>query len=111
MGIQSFFGLEETFAEVEKNIGEMNSEALNLKIYLEWGKWDLRSPHEEMNMREASKWLYSLLTSKGWEPMGGEVFDSTDFSSWSNRTGAMLQALFPLEGAPDMLSVWQTETP
>jgi hypothetical protein len=111
MGIQSFFGLEETFTEVKKNIGEMNSDTLDLKIYLEWGKWDLRSPHEEMNMREASRWLYDLLTSKGWEPMGGEVFDSTDFSSWSNRTGAMLQALFPLEGALDTLSVWQTETP
>ena len=47
------------------------------------------------------------------EPMGGEVADSTDFASWSNRTGLLLEALFPLDGKtpPASLARWVTANP
>ncbi len=43
--------------------------------------------------------------------MGGEVWDSTDWASWRNRTGLMLEALFPMEGVEPNLAAWQTGTP
>jgi hypothetical protein len=43
--------------------------------------------------------------------MGGEVWDSTDWGSWRNRTGVMLEALFPLAGTESGLTAWQTEAP
>jgi outer membrane protein assembly factor BamB len=108
LGLQSLYLLEQQMEVIGGAVGDATAETVPLRIYFEWGKWDLISPHEEMNMRRSSKWAFDLFVSRGWEPIGGEVWDSTDFSSWSNRTGVMLQALFPLEGAPDTLSIWQT---
>ena len=75
------------------------------------GKWDLTSPHEEMNQRKFSRWGWDLFTEKGWEPIGGEVWDSTDFASWANRTDVLLEALFPLEDAGAKLARWRTGSP
>jgi len=108
LGVQSLFLLEEEMRAVESAIGDADASTLSMNIYLEYGRWDLVSPHEEMNMRRSSRWAWDLFRSKGWEPIGGEVWDSTDFASWSNRTGLLLQALFPLEGAGDQLARWQT---
>jgi hypothetical protein len=108
LGLQSLFLLDQEMAFIEGSVGDADASTLPLKIYLEWGKWDLVSPHEEMNMRRSSRWASDLFASKGWEPMGGEVWDSTDFSSWGNRTGVLLEALFPIEGAASSLAEWQT---
>ena len=42
--------------------------------------------------------------------MGGEVWDSTDFGSWRNRTDVLLEALFPRDRAlgSNSLARWQT---
>jgi enterochelin esterase-like enzyme len=111
LGVQSFFSLEETIDMLVGAIGNNDAASLPMKIYLEWGRWDLISPHEEMDMRASSKQVWDLLTEKGWEPIGGEVWDSTDWASWRNRTGTMLEALFPLDGAESSLAVWQTSAP
>ena len=108
LGVQSFFSLEETFGMLVGAIGERDASEVPMKIYLDWGRWDLISPHEEMNMRASSREVWNFFKDKGWDPVGGEVWDSTDFGSWRNRTGTMLGALFPLEGAESTLAVWQT---
>ena len=82
-----------------------------LRIYLEWGRWDLISPHENMNMRAWAREAWNLLRDRGWEPVGGEVWDSTDWASWRNRTGVMLGTLFPMEGVEPDLAAWQTDAP
>ena len=61
-----------------------------------------------MNMRQSSEWAWNFLRGKGWKPVGGEVWDSTDFGSWKNRTGLLLQALFPLGDRESSLAIWQT---
>jgi hypothetical protein len=61
-----------------------------------------------MDMRASSRWAWDLLSDKGWQPIGGEVWDSTDFASWSNRTDVLLEALFPMPGSTDTLAAWQT---
>ncbi len=82
-----------------------------LRIYLEWGRWDLISPHENMNMRAWAREAWNLRRDRGWEPVGGEVWDSTDWASWRNRTGVMFEALFPMEGVEPDLAAWQTDAP
>jgi hypothetical protein len=108
LGVQSLFLLEGPMHDLEEAIGEADGSSLAMNLYLEWGRWDLISPHEEMNMRASSRWAWELYRQKGWDPIGGEVWDSTDFASWSHRTGALLESLFPLEGAQGSLAVWQT---
>lgn len=111
LGIQSFFSLEETMGMLVGAIGDKDASTLPMRIYLEWGRWDLISPHEEMNMRASSREVWNFFKKKGWDPVGGEVWDSTDFASWRNRTGTMLETLFPLEGAESSLATWQTSAP
>ncbi|MCZ6727098.1 MAG: PQQ-binding-like beta-propeller repeat protein [Acidobacteria bacterium] len=108
LGVQSLFLLEEQMKAVEEAIGAADGSSLAMKLYLEWGRWDLISPHEEMNMRASSRWAWELYRQKGWDPIGGEVWDSTDFASWSHRTAALLESLFPLEGTEGSLAGWQT---
>jgi hypothetical protein len=112
LGIQSLFLVEgppmETLLEA---VGGKDASTLPMRIYLEWGKWDLISPHEEMNQRKFSRWAWDLFTVKGWVPIGGEVWDSTDFASWANRTDVLLEALFPLDRATTDLHLWQTAAP
>lgn len=107
-GMQSVYMLESQMERFEGLIGEATGESLPLDIYLEWGRWDLISPHEEMNMRQSGRWAWDLLRSKGWQPQGGEVWDSTDYASWSNRTAVLLEALFPLGQGSGRLASWQT---
>lgn len=109
LGVQSLFLVEGPPMErLENAVGDTT---LPMRIYLEWGKWDLTSPHEEMNQRYFSRWAWDLFTARGWRPIGGEVWDSTDFASWANRTDVLLEALFPLEGAGDRLELWRTGAP
>lgn len=98
VGLQSYYAVESMMGEVEEALAK--AEKGGPRIYLEWGRWDLRSPHEEMDMKASAEWLDRHLRSKGLAVLGGEVFDSTDFASWRNRTDVVLEALFPLAGAP-----------
>lgn len=111
VGVQSLFALESETAAIREALGELTAESAPLRAYVEWGRRDLISPHEEMNFREAGRAGWQLLRERGWEPMGGEVWDSTDWASWRNRTAVMLESLFPLEGSGPSpgLAAWTTD--
>ena len=64
-------------------------------IYLDWGKYDFRNPHEAWDMRTINRELSEAAKAKGYQPIGGEVNDGSDWSSWKNRTDKLLTALFP----------------
>jgi outer membrane protein assembly factor BamB len=108
LGIQSLYLLEDPMSMLLEAMGDADAASLPMRIYLEWGRWDLVSPHEEMNMRRTSQWAWEVFNERGWAPTGGEVWDSTDFASWRNRTDVLLEALFPLDEPSDRLAVWQT---
>ena len=54
-----------------------------------------------------------LLRERGYDPIGGEVWDSTDFGSWRNRTDVLLESLFPMDAATATVPVarWSTGAP
>ncbi len=66
-----------------------------MTIYLEWGKYDLRNPHENWDMARGSREFAKSLADKGYKYRGGEVHDGTDWPSWRNRYDALFSALFP----------------
>ncbi|MEM7480379.1 MAG: PQQ-binding-like beta-propeller repeat protein [Acidobacteriota bacterium] len=108
LAMQSVFMLETGTERFEGTVGEATAATVPLDIYLEWGRWDLDSPHEEMDLRASSKRIWDFLRDRGWQPAGGEVWDSTDFGSWSQRTDLLLQTLFPLQVEAARLAAWQT---
>lgn len=113
LGIQSFYGLDGQMQMWLEQLGDQTAEDTPMKIYLEWGRWDLRSPHEAFDMRDSSRKAWEILVDRSYKPMGGEVWDSTDFVSWRNRTDVMLEALFPIDpdAKPARLGAWRTGRP
>ena len=95
VGAQSFFIIELFLAHLMETLGDTTAGELPLNVYLDWGRWDYRSPHEAWNMRDASRRWWELLRERGWQPRGGEVRDGTDWASWRERTDRLLSALFP----------------
>ena len=113
IGVQSLYALDMQMAALEAAVGDAAAETLPMRIYLEWGRWDLVSPHEGMDMRASSRDVWDLLRGRGWQPAGGEVWDSTDWASWRHRTGVLLETLFPLAGEAPLpaLAAWLTPAP
>ncbi|MCH7689351.1 MAG: hypothetical protein IH899_22195 [Planctomycetes bacterium] len=73
-----------------------SSDSIPLRVYIEWGEYDLRSPDEVWDSRASIRSLAEYLRKRGHDVIGGEVHDGTGWSSWRNRTDVMLEALFPL---------------
>ena len=113
LGLQSHYALTVHMTEVEESLGDADADTVPMRIYLEWGRWDLQSPHEELDFRVSSRQTWELLRERGYDPIGGEVWDSTDFGSWRNRTDLLLESLFPLDATKDPAGFarWATGDP
>lgn len=98
VGLQSYYAVEPMMGDSGPTFAAADPKANPLKVYLEWGAWDLRSPHEGMDMLASGRWIGEKLRTLGFEPIGGEVADTTDFASWRNRVDVLLESLFPLPG-------------
>ncbi len=73
------------------------ADAKPLDIFLEWDKYDLRNPHEALDLARTNRRLSRSFQEKGYKTTGGEVHDGTGWSSWRNRTDVVFEALFPLK--------------
>jgi len=67
-----------------------------MTIYLDWGKYDLRTPAEGSSSPRQNRAFARALREKRYTFTGGEVHDGPGWASWRNRTDRLLQALFPL---------------
>lgn len=64
-------------------------------IYMDWGKYDLRNPHEAWDLSKTARKFAAFLSDSGVSYEGGEVNDGTGWASWKTRTDRWLQHLFP----------------
>lgn len=69
----------------------------SMDLYVEWGRYDVRSPEENGDVLVVTRELLQFLTSRGYAVAGGEVPDGSGWSSWKNRTDVVLKTLFPAE--------------
>jgi outer membrane protein assembly factor BamB/predicted alpha/beta superfamily hydrolase len=65
-------------------------------LYLDWGRYDLRSPLDGNDMGISSETFARRLQERGYTFVGGEVNDGAGWASWKNRTDRVFEALFPL---------------
>ena len=73
------------------------SEQLPMDIYLDWGKYDLRSPMEGNDLGKSSADFAQLLKRRGYIFNGGMVHDGAGWVSWQNRMDRVFEMLFPLK--------------
>jgi len=67
-----------------------------LRIYIDWGKYDLRSPMEGNDLGKNSRSFARLLEDRGYSFAGGVVNDGAGWASWKNRTDRVFETLFPI---------------
>jgi len=79
-------------------VGEMlpSADDSMLTIYIDWGTYDMRSPHEAWDMAEDNRKAWAAMRAKGFRPAGGEVPQGYGWKCWRAQTDEMLTALFPL---------------
>ena len=72
------------------------SKKQDLKIYLDWGKYDFRNAANGYSWPDDNKRFAALLRKQGYTIMGGQVNDGYDWPSWRTRTDRILQLFFPV---------------
>ena len=79
-------------------IGEMlvPADERLLTVYMDWGTYHLRSPHEAWDMAEDNRQAWAAMRENGYRPAGGEVPEGHGWGCWRGHTGEMLAALFPM---------------
>lgn len=68
-----------------------------LRIYMEWGKYDSRSPREGWDAVDNGRALSATLRSKGYSIAGGETHEGAGWLARRNRLDKLLETLFPLK--------------
>jgi hypothetical protein len=71
------------------------SEQLPMTIYLDWDKYDLRSPMEGNDLGKSSADFATLLKDRGYAFEGGMSHDGAGWVSWQNRFDRVFETLFP----------------
>jgi hypothetical protein len=84
-------GAEELEEELARGAGDRP-----LVIYLDWGTYHLRSPHEAWDLAVENRKLWNALREAGYRPAGGEVPEGYGWSCWNGHTEQLLASLFPL---------------
>jgi enterochelin esterase-like enzyme len=84
--------------EIEEMIG--NADEQPLVVYMDWGTYHMRSPHEAWDLAEESRKAWALLRERGYRPAGGEVPEGFGWACWRGHTDELLAALFPLRRGP-----------
>ena len=65
-----------------------------IRIYMDWGNFDLFNPDENWDMRKDGKEVFEMLRNNQYIQLaGGEVHDSTDWISWRSRLDKVLDQI------------------
>jgi outer membrane protein assembly factor BamB/enterochelin esterase-like enzyme len=98
LGIQSLFMLETGEDQLKKRIRTAGEQPL--RLYLEWGRYDLRATREAWDNRQMNRRFDAFLRERGYRPAGGEVADGFGWASWRVRTDRLFETLFPARPTP-----------
>ena len=90
---QSAFLFDSSETKLRDMLEKVDPKPMN--IYMDWGKYDLRSPMESWGIAAGNVNVFKLLKEKGFTPVGGEVNDGTGWPSWRNRTDVLLKTILP----------------
>ena len=83
----------------EKLLGKIQgADKKPMQIYMDWGKYDMRNPHENWDVGRGNRRFADKLRGIGYTIAGGEAHDGCGWSSWRNRTDDILETLFPMGG-------------
>ena len=77
-------------------------------IYLEWGSYHQRSPHEAWSRVDDNRMLWNRLQELGYRPSGGEVPEGPNWPSWQAHLDELLTALFPFRGQVSQSNISST---
>ncbi len=94
---QSAFYFDSVWAQLVQFVRTADEQPLD--IYMDWGAFDMRNPHEAWDLGTINQNVASALKEKGYRLSGGPSNDGTGWSSWANRTDELLVFLFPLKSA------------
>lgn len=84
--------------ESEKNVVIPASDTRpSYRIYLDWGRYDARSPIEGNDTRKQTELFSKALRDRGYTYTGGMVNDGAGWASWRNRFDRVFGTLFPPE--------------
>ncbi len=84
-----------TFDAVEVDELVKSADEQPLVIYMEWGTYHLRSPHEAWDLARENRKIWTMLRERGHRPAGGEVPEGYARSCWNGHTDELLTAIFP----------------
>lgn len=93
---QSMHLLDMMFARLEP-LAEGEKPA-DLRVVLEWSRYDTNNPHEAWDMREYNRRVVELLDGIGVEVEAHVVNEAPGWFGWRNRAGAVLRRLYPEAG-------------
>ncbi len=111
VAVQSPFAIDATLPMHREQLARASSAPRPTALYFEWAHWEMRSRLEGLELADYMRDLYEIFVDAGYDVIGGEVWDSTDWAGWRNRTDLVLEALFPSASgdAPTGLAGWLVE--
>ena len=85
-----------TFDAVEAEPMIKSADEQPMVIYLEWGTYHLRSPHEAWDLVRENRGVWAMLRDAGYRPAGGEVPEGYGRACWNGHTDELPAAMFPM---------------
>jgi enterochelin esterase-like enzyme len=79
------------------DLRERGADVRPMVVYLDWGSYHMRSPHEAWSLVDSMRELWKVLHEAGYRPAGGERPEGFGWPIWAAHTDELLAALFPLE--------------
>lgn len=81
------------------DLDERNADARPLVVYLDWGSYHMRSPHEAWSLVDEMRKVWDALHRAGYRPAGGERPEGYAWPIWTAHADELLATMFPLERA------------
>jgi len=79
------------------DLSEKGADVRPLVIYMDWGTYHMRSPHEGWSQVESNRNVWAAFRAAGYRPAGGELPEGFGWPMWAGHSDELLAALFPPE--------------